>query len=299
MTADAVRRSLKEIGGSAVVLIAAILLSLSVLLGIMGQATNSAYAGLEDFFNEYDVEIPPELFGAYSSSTPFVAVINAIPNILEIVGIFLVFAAAKSRSDPGFGTGGLTLINVMNAIRLGAVILSALLVVIILIMGSAALSFIGGSTSIVGGGDIVYAVLAVAVIALVIVFAIVISYYICLISAVGAMKKAARTGAPETKGSIMFVAVINFILGTFALIGSFLTVNVLGIIADICSGGALIMFGVALVTYRGRMRSIKTAPPTGGTYSQPQLTVCPHCGCSYNSTLPSCPRCGMPNGYNR
>ncbi len=316
---SAVHRALKEVGASPVVLIAAILLAAAVLLGIVSQVARSVninnalgdiyggFGGLDNFgdFDEFEDFIDDFndlglMFSADPSVSAASAIFSAIPNIIIVIGVFVVFASAKSRTSPTLGTGGLTLINVINGITLGAICFIVFLILIV--FGAAAVS-------LSAAGDVEYLAVGMAIIFIVLalIVGVVLSYYICLVRAVGAVKKTARTGVPEVRGSVMYVAVLDFIIGAFTVFGSFSlianaiagnAVSLIGALADICSGTAIIMFGVALVSYRSRMKSVAAAAPAAA-YGQPPLTVCPRCGAQYPASLPACPRCGMPKNMYR
>ncbi len=299
----AVHRALKEVGSSPVVLLAAIFMAVSILLGIVGQAVTAddPYEMLEDLFYEYDIDVPDELFSTDTGTAVVTAVISAVPNILIAIGVFVVFASAKSKTEPTLGTGGLTLINVMIAIGLGVICVLALLVIVIMLMGSAALSFIGGAVSSFEGSEYVGTAFAIVIAVFAVVFAFVISYYICLIRTVGAIKKTAHTGVPEIRGSAMYITVLDFIFGSSTILGAISSVlggNFIGALGNIFSGTAVILFGVALIKYRSRMKSVSAAAPAAA-YGQPPVTVCSRCGAQYPANLPTCPRCGMPKNMYR
>lgn len=183
------------------------------------------------------------LFGATAAG----ALLGSIPTLLMAVGIWMVYASARSRSGP-ISTAGLTIIRVIQ-------IITAVLVCLLLglVLGVIGLMLVGMPLSDNTPGAV--GLLVAAVVTILVVFGLVILYYLRLIATIDCFRYTLWNGTPQGKIS-RFVAVIAILSGVFSLLGV-LTGGIFPVLTAL--GGAVvgISFGVLLFRCRSALQCLQ------------------------------------------
>ena len=271
---DTVKRHL----GSPVLLVAAILLSISFLISLIGAFTQNTVdlSAMSLLLSEAGMSSSAMSSGmsAFWSTMIISTIISSIPTILILIGLWLAYAAGKSRSDT-VSTAGLTIVKGVCVFQLVMVcILFALCLVALFggfALGSSLMSYLPSEARRVGGtiAPIMFVIAAVVIA----VFVMAIIYYTQIFKTINTVRTTIRTKKASANVS-GFVAVINFILAFFSFVAMVLSltatgiipqigvvggVNAFSIINGICSTTVLILFGVLIFMYRSDMQKLGNA----------------------------------------
>lgn len=195
--------ALKRTATSAPSIIAAVLLTLSTVIGIVAYFVSSAqisalavnliqrYTDNSITFNGNAVWL-----GALSS------VFASIPALLIILGLWITVGSAANKNTDRMSTGGLTLIKVIEILQFIGICICFAALIIVSIIGMVVASLNSGATE---GAPIILLVLLLF--ALVAVFVVTIIYYAKIFKTIGAAKSVVATGRPSTNAS-GFLAVV-------------------------------------------------------------------------------------------
>lgn len=274
--------AVKTMGSSAMVLVAIIAFSLAGLLSLISVIQGaSSYLVALNLLSELDIGINLSVEG-WRWATTAIMVIGMIPTVLMILGMWMTYASAANRREPGMKTAGLTLIKVVviiNAVCMGIVLGLLLLACIIAMSAGSNMRYSGyygySGYSTMRTGE-TFLMIMTAVLVAVMVLAIV--YYVKIVSTINTMKRTITTGVPSDRVSA-FAAVMAIIGGVFSAISVVSVIKngvytVGGVVGSLCSVVAAITFGAFLFTYRRTMRSLVAwggtpAVPFGTGYSAP------------------------------
>ncbi len=309
-----VRKSLKELITSPLFIIAAIGLTVALILGIVTafNASGSVAGMLEDALDQIadQVEIPAsdmrdirKMFDEIPDVqiSPVSVIVGQLPSILMCVGVLMLLASGLSSSER-INPSGLTIIKVLNVITLVLTCIGFGLGLLALIA-----SIVITAVENVEAAPIILGIVTIPV-AIAAVF--VILYYAKLVKTINTMRKVVETESPSDKVSA-FVAVLCIIGGVgsgISFISSLVSGAILTALADACNAAALICFGLIIFKFRERMQELMKMMPVGGfvppayagasyaqqpanPYSAP-LTVCPNCRGQHPATDAVCPFCG-------
>lgn len=205
-----------------------------------------------------------------SLATSVGAVIGAIPSILLIVGLWLIYSSARDKFGRGMRTSGLTMVQVMLIIF--SVFIGILSVYVAL--GALFIGAVGSQLNDIVGwiyipipdwfGGIVAIVL---IIVFVFVVLLLIMYIKSAIMASEAKKAVAFGLLPKTPS--MFVAVIVFISAALSIISSFGSLvsggilyggtYILTFLQGIASAVASFSFGIVVIRYRNIVQGLSRA----------------------------------------
>lgn len=196
-----------------------------------------------------------ELVDRFGGSTALLgALLGQLPAILICVGMWLLFASACNRSQAPVSTVGLTMIKVVAIIQL-------VLFGLIIALAETGLGMLLAELLDYGGhmsgprGVTIFLIIFILVIA-----ALVVTYYVLLVKTINAIGTTLRTRTPSDKVSV-YVAVCCFITGGFSAIMAIAARGgVVSLLAGLCSATASITFGCFLFSYRSRMRMLALAP---------------------------------------
>ena len=307
--AGLVYKTLKGIAASPLFLIAAIALTVTLVLGIIGSLSSTGSVGdfigetLSEYSDQLDISSSDmreirRLLNDVPDVDASTVVVGQIPQILICAGVWMLFASALSNSGR-MSAAGLTIIKVINIISL---------VFLCIFLG---IALIGLIIAMAAAGDAA-ALLALLIVPLIIASVLVIIYFSKLIKTINTMKSVVNTGAPSDRVS-PFVAVVCIIGGAssaFSVIRSLSYGALLSALADVANAAALICFGLLIFNFRNRMQELMRMAPVGGfapasyvgsSYPQYQtpvnpygapVTVCPNCRAQHAATDAVCPFCG-------
>ncbi|MBQ9544632.1 MAG: zinc ribbon domain-containing protein [Clostridia bacterium] len=308
-----VHKALKGLATSPMALIAAIALSLAIVLGIVGAMTNSSSVAvvLEDnlarFSDEFNIsESDMREIRKMLSEVPDVslssAVVAQIPQILICVGVWMVLISAFSQTSRMSGSG-LTVIKVITIISLVFACVGAGILVILAIVGIV----VGIAQDIA----ILPVISGIFLFFFAVFAAFLIIYYAKTVKTLNTMRSVIDTGAPNDRVS-SFVAVICIIGGAGAgmsFLGS-ITLDLFNALANAANAVALILFGLLIFKFRNTMQEVmRMAPAPVGGYVPPSysgascaqqpanpygnpVTVCPNCRNQHSANDAVCPFCG-------
>ena len=181
------------------------------------------------------------------------ALIGAIPVILIAVGMWMLFAAAKSNTQQGMNVTGLTMIRIVAIVQLVftclGVVLAELLCIFVMIGANAAMSYIDVGFS---AGPVIAGIM----IGLAASSALGIFYYVKLIRLIKSMKNVMTSGVPDS-GVSLYVEIFCYAAGGIAgisCLSSLAGMSVYGFLANAGLAAANITFAIFLRKYRGICR---------------------------------------------
>ncbi len=198
------------------------------------------------------------------------ALIGAIPVILIAVGMWMLFAAAKSNTQQGMNVTGLTMIRIVAIVQLVftclGVVLAELLCIFVMIGANAAMSYIDVGFS---AGPVIAGIM----IGLVASSALGIFYYVKLIRLIKSMKNVMTSGVPDS-GVSLYVEIFCYAAGGIAgisCLSSLAGMSVYGFLANAGLAAANITFAIFLRKYRGNMQMlVMNGGQTGNMPGQPE-----------------------------
>ena len=273
---DAVRAA----GRSPVFLVAALLYTGTIALGAIAYFSSlNLVSGLFDALDIGAYSIMSYL-SAVSITTGYLFALS--PQLLICIGLWMFYAAC-AEGGPRIKTTGLTLVK------------SGVIIYLVLVCLAAAVVFIAGLVLLLVwiGTQSYVPVEAVVVVAAVfgiimILLALVISYYAAILRIIGVVRRACLSGQPQ-KRVTAFVPVVNIIVAAFGLISAALTfalpsmiyrlvsdipdldyylgeylpdalfastgVNMVSLLSGLCSAGFLIAVSIGIFMYKNSVRS--------------------------------------------
>lgn len=291
---ERVRNALCDLGKSPVLIIAAVLFSLTVLINLFN-TDNSFLASLEPIFKAMDVprSVYRDLISTDKDTVIMVNLGVQLPNIMMVVAFWLLIGSSFAGNPKGAGNGGLvllTIVEIINIVSLGLVFLFG--------MGSlmSACSELGEYSRYSSAASDAQDALGMAMVVLtgVLSFALVIRAK--TLSTVKNIRDTVNTSYPDSDVSV-FVGVMSIIGGagsvTLLLFGGFSFVTLI-------SGVAQILLGTCLFTYKNVMVQLENESGNyesgyksrGSMYGEDSLY---HNNRSYNSgnTVPAWKRVQM------
>ena len=274
---------LKNVGASPLFLVATILQTLNVVLGLVSSIFVSSSAGMGNLINftirldgiDYS-DIAPylQMSQGFTPVRIFSAILTAVPGILFAVGMWLTWATCRSMASGNISTTGLTMCRVI-LILYRVVIIIAL--VLMIIGGIAFLVLRSSLSSRAWEGDVqaynfvnysgapMMAVVTALLIAGTAAAVLLLCYYISACRVVTRIRQTAMTGVPDSRIS-MFLIVMLWILGISGALSSItmFLVSPLAGAAVVAAGVGKILLAVCLKKYRDDMAALM---PVGSPYS--------------------------------
>ena len=278
--AEQVHNAVRKLGGSPLFLIVCICYTLAQLIALVNLfVPNDLFASLYPLLRQMGMsyrDIQDILAGA-SASSGIAGFLGMIPGILIMSGLWMVYGTCISRNNR-LGTGGLTMIQVINILYLVFFGLGMLILLIALLIAVAATGSLGGY-----GNDVASAAgigMLVAFFTLAGIAAFVFVYYIKILTTISKVKETIRTGIPNRKVS-GFVAVMCFISGGFSVLSGLISTaglayanisTILTILSSLLSGALMILIGMLIFLYKSKMRQLEEEmlAPRAPAYSAPQ-----------------------------
>ena len=269
-SSNPVLNTIKTIGSSPMYLIAAIAYSVALALQLLVLDGGAVDMGQL---------MPGGSEIVYQISQGIGQLIGSVPSILIAIGLWLMYAQCVSDKEEAMRTGGLSLMKastivslVLMCIALGLALLGGLIVLILFsqLQGELVPYFeeLIGEELGAAAGAIGVAFVAIVIGVVVLVAAVYIVYQAMVIKSINTVRKTATTGVPSDRVS-GFVAVVNIIAGAISVISFLGGIKdwqygfgaVADSLASICSGVAMILFGILLMNYRKEMRAIMRQQP--------------------------------------
>ncbi len=264
------RRSFRSVTGSPLFLTTAIVFTLSFvisiiqMIGMIGELENIMaemlfrYGGYRYIRYSYR-----EMISTLSSMSTFFMFLALIPTILIMAALWMTYVDGRRPDHLMINTSGLSVIYVVTLIQfIGICILFLLsfipLLIALLLVGT------GMNGSVSGEG---WLLIFVVLFVFLIVAAIVVGYYICLLRLLSNAKRSAFSCIPSISG-VMAMAVLLFIsaaclaiylvcyfLNPLVLYSSYFG-NLLGLAQMVLSPVITVMLGILLVKYRNAMQKL-------------------------------------------
>lgn len=272
--ADKVRTVARKAGSSPLFLIATICFTLVQVLGLLSLfSSGSILNDYANIFEEFQLNTQ-EILSVFENTVLVSGIVGMIPSILITVGLWITYGSCACRKN-SVNTSGLTMIFVVNLVQL---VLSSLL-----LLGALALVGVlyAGADSLFGpDADIMEAVLLVAGLLLLVVFAFLLLYSIKVCTTISNIRSTLQTGVPNKLAS-RFVAIMCYISGGLMIlsgIGDLLSAGMatldgfyddslpyilpsslfLSGISSLLTASAQILFGVLIFSYRDKMKALET-----------------------------------------
>ena len=276
---ERVRTAVRKIGGSPLFLVVAICYTLVQLYALLtvGATGGNVISGWIPFLREFGFSSSDinDMISAFNDTGWLVKLISLTFGILTMSGLWAIFAASHSSAkEPG--TAGLTIIRVVTILKLVCYGIVMTILLVSSLIGIAALSVYSEPEAMVG----VFVVFAA-------ITALIFIYHTKICATISRVKETLYTGKPNHRVS-GFVAVICFLLGGLAAIGTI--VNVVDVIPYWGRGMALryllgqiialfeaivpILIGILIFKYRGRMTRLEQEEdaPAAPVFVQPVVT---------------------------
>ena len=278
--AEQVHNAVRKLGGSPLFLIVCICYTLAQLIALVNLfVPNDLFASLYPLLRQMGMsyrDIQDILAGA-SASSGIAGFLGMIPGILIMSGLWMVYGTCISRNNR-LGTGGLTMIQVINILYLVFFGLGILILLIVLLIAVAATGSLGGYGNDMANAAGIGMLVAFFLIAGIAAFVFV--YYIKILTTISKVKETIRTGIPNRKVS-GFVAVMCFISGGFSVLSGLISTaglvfaslsTILTILSSLLSGALMILIGVLIFLYKSKMRQLEEEmlAPRAPAYSAPQ-----------------------------
>lgn len=283
--------TVKAMGRSPLYLAAVILLSLNCLGSLAAQLflPGEVLAQLQRMIPMVTVDVDLGSFtGGMWLSTLFSAILGMAPELLILVGLWMVFAAARDRQTPGMKTGGLTLLKGMSIFRLVVCALALFFGILLPVILLVVIGQIPDRELPVKG--MILIAMIVVLLGCLVVFGLGLWFSVCVLRTVSTVRETVRTGLPSDRVSV-FVPVWLFLSAAGTLLGFLLDAvlaqavqtlllpmlaealggfpgglqlgiselfsrNVWGVLLQLLSAAANVLFGVLALQYRSRMRQL-------------------------------------------
>ena len=268
-----VRIALRDVLGSPLFLVAAILASVNFALHIANvfmpmdmnalvntivSALNTAFPGVGDsLLSEFGGNLVEVLQSA--SAFSFTSVLSWIVQALGVLALWLIYGSAKSKSGPK--TGGFVILQIL---RVMGVVGSALYVLLAVVCGVLVFVYLQslldefiryGMLS----GDLpqTIMVIAMAVVGVLFVYTLLELFYtIAALNTISRARKAVKTGIVMKKAS-RFVMVVCFISAAVTLTGAYTTLMLTGPVAaamDLTKAATDVLFALLIIRYNKTVR---------------------------------------------
>lgn len=247
---------LKRLAGSPLVLAAIICYSTMLLFSLIS-AFVDGNSTILNALNSLDVM--DDFMFAYSSYyyrlrsvSMMLSILGQGPTIAICVGMWLIYASAKSRAE--LKNSGFRVIQIVTIIRAGLLCLLMLAMFIIMLVAASAMSNSVGKGFVVG--FIFSLLLSVAVMAF---------YYVKVIVMLDGISQMIASGRKTpAAGGVVAVIVYTILFAVGALIGCFASNGIFAMLSGLVNCGALVCFIIVLFRYRSwYMNARETA---GGGY---------------------------------
>lgn len=265
---NTVMRTMKKMLTSPLFLVGAIGYSVYCLFELLSEiAGGSAISNLLynlDSLSGYSMDYGymQAYLSAYNGARVVTALVLSIPVVLIVTGMWLMFASAKSNSQPGISVTGLSMIRVIVIIQLVFACLgAALLEIICIFVMAGAGSFISyyNVGYSVGGAMIFFMIVIAAVSA----FGII--YYLKLGKTINTMKETIMSGIPNSQIS-KYVEIFCYVAGGVAVISALMSLAGMSLYGFLSKAGlatANIAFAIFQMKYRGNMERLMVQNPVG------------------------------------
>ena len=283
LSSNPVLNVIKKLGSSSLFLAAAILYSVSTVLGIFVSLRVSAVNySVYSIFEQSGID--------YNEITRYSVNLSPVISILICVALWLLYATCRDRKSGNISTAGLTICKVIAIITQVALWIVLACVIVILIAGFAGgfeyLIRYGLPNSFGYGSGVVAAFLFIFIFAIAIV-ALLIAFYISVVRCINRIKGCAVTGMPDQRIS-RFLTVMLWISGVVNCLYSLITLftSPLEGIELLVRAVGVILIAVLLGRLRKEMTILSyppvqpvypVAPPVQPVYQpvQPQQQVYP------------------------
>lgn len=259
-----VAQALRQMGGSAVFLTAAVAYTCAILFTIIGGFVGSSNSVLASYLalaeqmgGMVDYGALNTVLGAMRGASVMSTILMEIPAILVAVGIWMTFATVRNNGSAPMQTGGLTLIRVLQIIGVVFECVALVLLEVALIISMVAASQYT---------DMAVPVLATAMALILLIMGLGILYNVKLIQTLGTIRLTMQTQRPSTRIST-YAAVMTIIGGVASLVSIFSAGNIFSSLGLLCSAVASIVFGVFLFQFRNRMQVLKMSRNDQMNYS--------------------------------
>ena len=206
------------------------------------------------------VELPSQVSGYANTLLSLLASLDSghliinfilnIPNLLFCIGLWMIFITAFTAKEnmSGIGFGFAKACVIINLIKSSVVMLVCLVLAVAIVIAS----WVAGTQSMI-------VVSVIALVVIIIVVMMIIMYYFSYIATFKTCRINADEG--ESYGKVSgYVAVIHIILALFSvvnLLSGIVNSEITGIVGSIGKMGWMILFGVWIMMYRGKMSELE------------------------------------------
>lgn len=252
---DAIRR----LASSPLFLVAAILTSLAALLSMF--ASISSPVDISNALREfgrvlaekgYDIDLSGLEQSIASSSGISSALTGMIPSLLTVLGVWLVYGAAKNRTKR-MSTAGLTILKVLQVISLVVICIVTALIVLGSLAGVVfGAAYLSEEVYDIDEATIIAMVVAIIVASVLLVMVLSILCEAKLIKTINGMRKTLATGEVQGKTS-MYVVVMLYIFAAFECSTGFSMLfsgKIVAGLSVLCTAAIIVLFAIVLVKYR-------------------------------------------------
>ncbi len=264
---DSIRTFLKLLGSSPLFLTAAVSYTVSVFFSIVssviginfGMLAYQLYKLADEF--GIDRSYVHSFFDGMRTGSVIGAVSGAIPTILFAIGLWLIYASCSDRYDPYIKTSGLTLIKVLQILKLIGVCLTTFFVLaVLLVLVFASNAYF--SAAEIAEGSVFVVIFGVLTVLVTLMLALSIVYNALALHTVNRIKKTALNGAFCGYAS-GFVGVMLILGSLFTFMGSIPTFVFGGGfsgLGTIASGVASFCFGLLIFRFNKTLRTYTERP---------------------------------------
>ncbi len=273
--APVVLQTVKAAFSSPLALVTIIMYTVAVVLSLIGGLMgNSALSSIYTVAANFGIDSSDlyDMMNYINGSSIVTTILTAIPSFLIVLGMWLVFSSAKNKIQNTMSTAGFSIFKgvvIYELVLLCIVMAIVEIALIVCIIAADELRYYINLDS-----DAVVGVFIALLLLITAIFVMAIIYYVMVIKSLNTVKKTIVTGQASDKIST-YVAVLLFISGglsgissLLSFIGSFAAIrygywnSLVSATAALLSAAITIMFGVFLITYKGKMRSLSnTAVP--------------------------------------
>lgn len=190
------------------------------------------------------------LLASLDSGHIAINIVLNIPTLLFALGLWLIFITARGAKEnmSGVGFGFAKACVIINLIKACAVMLICLVLAVAIVIAS----WVAGAQNMI-------VVSVVALVVVVVVVMMIIMYYFSYIATLKTCRVNADEG--ESYGTVSaYVAALHIILALFSIINllsGIVNAEITGIVGSVGKMGWMILFGVWLLSYRGKMSEIE------------------------------------------
>lgn len=256
---NTVLEAVKKIASSPIMLVVAITSTIGIVLNLILSMTTvygSFFESFIDAFSEYGAISSEfeEIIYMIDSLTPLFfisAFISSIPMMLTCVGYWITNITAKGN----FSTAGLTIIKVIETIKLVFAYIGAglsLLMLLLMTVGMSALAESFGSDM----PEYVILVMASLLLGVIFGFAFSIFYRTKVHIMVNTVTETAKTGTAKVKGISVFVAVVFILFAVGQLPSAFNVFSPISALLAISNCAYYVCLAIAVFQYRSEMKKL-------------------------------------------